>query len=97
MMKMVYHAPTQEVPEVEPPKQESNTSLQCPWVQQYNKNHELVRVFSTITDVTRDIRKASYSAVKQAVKTRTEYKNSRWFFVDRDQDPNKTSMETTTL
>lgn len=82
-----------EEPKKEPNKETvpaEKASLQGPWVQQYNKNHELVRVFPTITDVTRDIRKASYSAVKQAVKTRTEYKNSRWFFVDRDQDPNKT-------
>lgn len=79
-----------KIPETpkEPTRQEV---LQGPIVQQYDLDKKLVRVYPTITDVTRSIRKSSYSAIKSAAQQRTVYKNSRWFFVDREKhlDPNK--------
>lgn len=64
-----------------------------PKVQIYNVNDikEVVQVFDSITEATRQVADSSYSAIKKAAKQRIPYMGYRWFFIGRD-DPEPSSV-----
>ena len=70
---------------------QSPITPQGPYVQMYDKDDvtKLVKVYQTITEATRDIKTLSFTQLKLAASTRTVYNNSRWFLVERSEDPDK--------
>lgn len=64
---------------------------QGPHVQMYHKDDltQVVRVYNTITDAIRQEQDINMTQLKHAVNTKTVYKNHRWYFVQRGDDPNK--------
>lgn len=63
-----------------------------PQVQLYDgtDTSRLLQVFKGITDATREISNASFTAIKNAAKTRQIYLGHRWFLIDKnDPEPNK--------
>jgi len=63
----------------------SRTNLYGPLVQIYDANDitKLLKVFESITEVTREVPNSSYSHIKYAARKKTIYLGYRWFIIER--------------